>query len=61
MSENIKPSKITSVPCELLQTIVTYRMVDYLVINELTNPPQLGFLRASRFLNVNVYTQHMGT
>ena len=45
-SENYKPVSLTSVICKLLERLIKYHMVDFLVKNKLINPSQPGFLKA---------------
>ena len=57
MSQNVKPIIMTSVTCMLLETIITYLMVDWLVNHQLINMSQLSFLNAWRHLANIHYVQ----
>ena len=45
-SENYRPVSLTSVICKLLERLIKYYLVDFLVKNNLMNPSQHGFLKA---------------
>ena len=45
-SENYRPVSLTSVICKLLERLIKYHLVDFLVKNKLINPSQHGFLKA---------------
>ena len=45
-SENYRPVSLTSVICKLLERLIKYHMVDFLVRHQLLNPSQNGFLKA---------------
>ena len=45
-SVNYRPVSLTSVICKLLETIIRYHMMDFLVKHKLINPSQHGFLKA---------------
>ena len=45
-SENYRPVSLTSVICKLLERLIKYHMVDYLVRHKLLNLFQHGFLKA---------------
>ena len=48
--ENYRPVSLTSVVCKLLETLITDRMVEFLVKHKLINTSQHGFLKASSCL-----------
>ena len=45
-SDNYRPESLTSVICKLLQRLIKYHMVDFLVKHKLLNSSQHGFLKA---------------
>ena len=45
-SVNYRPVSLTSVICKLLETIIRYHMMDFLVKHKLINTSQHGFLKA---------------
>ena len=45
-SVNYRPVSLTSVICQLLETIMRNHMMDFLVKHKLINPSQHGFLKA---------------
>ena len=45
-SENNKPVSLTLVICKLLERLIKYLMMDFLVRHKLLNPSQNGFLKA---------------
>ena len=45
-SENYRPVSLTSVICKLLERLIKYHMVDFLVKHKLLNSSQHGFLKA---------------
>ena len=49
-SENYRPLSLTWVICKLLERLIKYHLVDFLVKNNLINPSQHGFLKASSCL-----------
>ena len=44
--ENYRPLSLTSVICKLLERLIKYQLVDFLVKNNLIKPCQHGFLKA---------------
>ena len=44
--ENYRPVSSTSVVCKLLETLIRYHMVEFLVKHKLIKPSQHGFLKA---------------
>ena len=44
--ENYRPMSLTSVVCKLLETLIRYHMVEFLVKHKLINTSQHGFLKA---------------
>ena len=44
--ENYRPVSLTSVVCKLLETLIRYHMVEFLVKHKLINTSQHGFLKA---------------
>ena len=49
-SENYRPVSLTSVICKLLERLIKYHVVDFLVKHTLLNSSQHGFLKARSFL-----------
>ena len=45
-SENYRPVSLTLVICKLLERLIEYHMVDFLVRHKLTDSSQHGFLKA---------------
>ena len=45
-SENYRPVSLTSVICKLLERLIKYHMVDFIVKHKLLNSSQHGFLKA---------------
>ena len=49
-SVNHRPVSLTSVICQLLETIIRDHMMDFLIKIKLINPSQHGFLKAKSYL-----------
>ena len=49
-SENYRPVSLTSVICKLLERLIKDHIVDFLVMHNLLNPSQHGFLNATSCL-----------
>ena len=52
-SLNYRPVSLTSVICKLLETIITDRMMDFLIKHKLINPSQHGFIKAKSCLQIS--------
>ena len=50
-SENYRPVSLTSMICKLLERLIKYNMVEFLVKHKLLNLFQHGFLKARSCLN----------
>ena len=53
--ENYRPVSLTSVACKLLETLITYHMVEFLVKHKLINIYQHRFLKARSCLTNLLY------
>ena len=49
-TENYRPVSLTSVVCKLLETLIRYHMMEFLVKHKLINTSEHGFPKARSFL-----------
>ena len=54
-SKNYRPVSLTAVICKLLERLINDHLIDFLVKNNLINPPQHGFLKARSCLSIMLY------